>query len=418
MPGLSRLRRDERGFTMIELLVTMLVLTVGVFGSVKVFHAAFDGTSGAEDLDQGVVVATQALEQMRAVPYADLALSHNPAMPGGDDDERLRGAGGATLPDPRRRVSGRNYQVPGGPREELVASDPRSALRDYDEVTVGGQAMRIYRFVSWRDEECPVISLRDLATTVQNLRTLLTTTTGTLDALVGPDGALTRSIADGTTLLGQLSPVAVLLQAVTNVVGLALKPIDLLLRPLQAPLEALLSRVNAVLAPLTSRVTDLLDLCDLPRGVLPDLSAISAVATVLGQLNPILGTIAPLVDDVADVLHSLLDLNVFGLLSAVVKAPVILVKQAALLVQLPRLSSLLSSVVDTAGNPTTLVALATGLTSSLGDLVGFLAAPNTTHNTKRISVAVVVVPKGGGHVTPRAPIWVSSVVTDPSDGIL
>lgn len=413
MPRLS----DQRGFTLIELMVTMLVLTVGVFGSVKVFESAFDGTSGAEKIDEGVVVATQALEQMRAVPYDQLALAHNQAMPkGSGEDDHLNGVD-AGVPNPATRAAGGKYRVPGGPKEELVATDPASSLKDYDVVNVGGETMRVYRFVSWRDEECPIISLRDLATTIGDLRNLLATTTGTLDGLLGPGGALTRSINDGSTLLGQLSIVQVLLSAVTGIVDLALKPVDLLLQPLQAPLEALLAKVNAALDPLTSRLTDMLDLCDLPSGVLPDLSQIAAINTVLGLINPILGTIAPIVDDVGEILHSLLNLDVFGLLSAVVKAPVILVKQAIMLVQVARLQSILGSVTDTLGDPTSLVKLATNLTAPIGDLVGFLAAPNTTHNTKRISVAVVVMPNGE-HAGPRAPIWMSSVVTNPADGIL
>jgi hypothetical protein len=275
--------------------------------------------------------------------------------------------------------------------------------------------------VSWRDEECPVVDLSSLDTALGDLRGLLTTTTGTLTTLVGPSGTLTSALTDSNSLLGGgllgalLAP---LLSAVNQVVAV-LNPINALLTSpaLLSPLQGLLTQLNSLLDPVTGRLSQTLDLCDIPAGVVPSLADVQAVTAVLGALNPVLAAIAPLTQDVGQLLHSLVNLDLFGLLGAVVKAPLIVADAVLLVVQQNVLSSVLGGVVNALGSPATLPSLATGLTTSLTKLAGFLLAPDTTHNTKRVTVAVVLLNPPSGRRAPD-PAWVSTVVTDPADGLL
>jgi hypothetical protein len=55
-----------------------------------------------------------------------------------------------------------------------------------------------------------------------------------------------------------------------------------------------------------------------------------------------------------------------------------------------------------------------GIIDGLGDLAADLSDPD--ENTKRLTVAVLVEPRDG--VGPAEPVWASTVVRDPSAGIL
>jgi prepilin-type N-terminal cleavage/methylation domain-containing protein len=401
----ARLRGDERGFTVIELMVTIVILAVGVFGGVKVFESSFVGTSNAQKLDVGVSYATKAVEDMRGVPYAKLATKQvtRPASTGPDD--------------PQNRLTPGKYQVPGGANEDLVAYQASSAFPEVEDRVVGGETLRIWRIVSWRDEECPIVDLTQLVSTLKSLQTTLTSASALVDGLAGPTGSIQRALTDGNSVLGNLVGVALapLLSAVTNVINLALKPLQAVLAPLSAPLDSLLGAVGSAITPLSSRLT--IDLCDIPAGAVPNLSNVKAITSTLAALVPVLNAVSPVVDDVGNLVHSLVNLNLLGLLGAVVKAPLIVADQATIVAKLGTINSILGGVVDSAGNPAQLTTLVTSLTTALPNLVAYLANPDTTHNTKRVSVAVQVLNDGNGSA-PKKPVWVTTVVTDPNDGLL
>lgn len=408
---MHRVRRgSQAGFTLVEVLIACLLLAGGVAATASVFSSIFGTQASAERIDAGVATGVRELENLRALPFAELAVAHNAAMPGGGPAARVTGSGSAL-----------RLTRPGAATEDLVDFRAASPYSDYEVRTVGTHRFGIYRFVSWRDEECPVVDLSSLDTALGDLRGLLTTTTGTLTTLVGPSGTLTSALTDSNSLLGGgllgalLAP---LLSAVNQVVAV-LNPINALLTSpaLLSPLQGLLTQLNSLLDPVTGRLSQTLDLCDIPAGVVPSLADVQAVTAVLGALNPVLSAIAPLTQDVGQLLHSLVNLDLFGLLGAVVKAPLIVADAVLLVVQQNVLSSVLGGVVNALGSPATLPSLATGLTTSLTKLAGFLLAPDTTHNTKRVTVAVVLLNPPSGRRAPD-PAWVSTVVTDPADGLL
>src|SRR5438067_841506 len=82
------------------------------------------------------------------------ALSHNAGIPASSSPY-----------NPRSRVttvSGADYyRVSGGSNEDMVAYNPSATYSDYNTITVGtgtsARTVAVYRFVSWRDEECPII---------------------------------------------------------------------------------------------------------------------------------------------------------------------------------------------------------------------------------------------------------------------
>ena len=65
----------ESGFTMVELMVSLTVITIGVLGAVGVFNSAFSVAAQASIRSRAVGIATQHIEAVRGVPYDDLIVS-------------------------------------------------------------------------------------------------------------------------------------------------------------------------------------------------------------------------------------------------------------------------------------------------------------------------------------------------------
>src|SRR5207237_5416793 len=116
----------------------------------ELFARSTQNASTAQNVAIVSNVASQALEQLRDVPYSSLALSHNASIPASSSPynpgSRVTTVAGADY-----------YQVPGGgSHEDMVAYNPSATYSDYGTVTVGSgtsaRTVAVYRFVSWRDE--------------------------------------------------------------------------------------------------------------------------------------------------------------------------------------------------------------------------------------------------------------------------
>jgi prepilin-type N-terminal cleavage/methylation domain-containing protein len=146
----SRLRH-ESGFTLIEVLVAALVMSVGVAATMRVFGASGHTTLRAQAQQVAVQQAQGELERIATLPYPELALT----------------ASAASSSDPQNpgfRVSGASFTVRAGFSEPLVMTPGPGATAGVEpgpeqfavgtgEATITG---KIYRYVSWRDEDCPL----------------------------------------------------------------------------------------------------------------------------------------------------------------------------------------------------------------------------------------------------------------------
>ena len=77
----SRLQkaREDDGFTLVEVLMTSLILVVGLFALLSTFDTARTETAGSERSAQAIRVGEQELERLLAVPYN--SLGENTATP-------------------------------------------------------------------------------------------------------------------------------------------------------------------------------------------------------------------------------------------------------------------------------------------------------------------------------------------------
>ena len=157
--ALGRLRRDERGFTIVEGAVAGLLLVAGALGALQIFDASTRNNFRAEQ-SQVVVNRLQAeLEQVKALPYPALAMTSSPAP--------------STDPyDPRSLVSGGTVSVGGVARDMVVNGGALPGGGTITEgavnpgptpFTSGDISGKIYRFVAWMpDPGCPSCGNRSM----------------------------------------------------------------------------------------------------------------------------------------------------------------------------------------------------------------------------------------------------------------
>lgn len=125
----------ERGITLVECLVTLTVTVVGVFATMGVFSEFGHTAYSAQRHTVLVSVAQREIEELRALPYAQLAL----AAP----------VPASAAEAPRGAPAESEALVNGG----LVSPGPES----FD---VDGVTGRIYRYVTWRPQSCPALEAR------------------------------------------------------------------------------------------------------------------------------------------------------------------------------------------------------------------------------------------------------------------
>ena len=159
---------------------------------------------------------------------------------------------------------------------------------------------------------------------------------------------------------------------------------------------------------------------------MPDLSRLAALQAGLSAIAPLLQTLSPAVTALVNVVHPLVSLNVVQLLSQVLSGGLVTnlttAVNSATTCLVTCFNSTLAGVETTLGDTLTLQTLddiADIAGDSLDGIQTLLSAPNHTHNTKRISVAVQILPNAQGKsIGPSKPVWLSTVVHDPQDGLL
>lgn len=71
-------RESDAGFTFVELVVALTILSVGIVGVIGVTNSSFKAASGANMRSKAVAVATREVEAMRAIPYNEIGADRNP----------------------------------------------------------------------------------------------------------------------------------------------------------------------------------------------------------------------------------------------------------------------------------------------------------------------------------------------------
>jgi len=141
---------SESGFSLVELLIAMVLTSVGIAATISVFGASGRTTVVAQQSSVGAQQAQAELDRLSKLRYGQLALTSTPTA--------------STDPmNPNYRVSGSNFTVKTGLSEPLVTTAGEGETAQVDpgptNFTVGSSGStitgKIYRYVTWRDENCP-----------------------------------------------------------------------------------------------------------------------------------------------------------------------------------------------------------------------------------------------------------------------
>jgi prepilin-type N-terminal cleavage/methylation domain-containing protein len=142
--------RSEQGFTLVEVLAAVALISIGVASTLKIFGATGRTVLRSERTGVAVQRAQAELDRMRAIPYGQLALT---ALPSSSNDPK----------DPGSRVEDNSLRVRADLSESFVLTPAAGEVARVDpapkdfSVGLAGATItgHVYRYLTWRDESCP-----------------------------------------------------------------------------------------------------------------------------------------------------------------------------------------------------------------------------------------------------------------------
>lgn len=144
--GVSRLGRSEDGFSFIELMVVMLMLTGGIVALLSIFSSSGDLNSQSELNQSAVHRAQREVEKIQSLPFSQIAnpsisaTSSNPDIP----TSRLFAVSGAT----RFKYDRKNASS----SEPIVTAAGGQVSMGPTPFNDGRFSGNVYRFVTWSDD--------------------------------------------------------------------------------------------------------------------------------------------------------------------------------------------------------------------------------------------------------------------------
>lgn len=371
---------QERGFGLVEVLVAGFILVVGIGGGVYTFVTSQKGSVTAERNATATAVASQALEEVRAMPYTAVGTNlTSVTQPLSLDGQQVLSSGVFTTRDGKSEAI-----VPG----TLPALFPVTVTEGERTVTY-----QVHRFVSWRDEECPLVSrvnLKELRDDVMNMKADLDTlandgnTLDTLSKTLGLDATLKTQTGHIRTTIHRLKDDA----------------------------DAVVTAIGALDGQPDGMVNMSIDLCDIPPGtVMPDLSGVAAARTLLATTNTHMDKLNT---EAQGLISSLLS-SLLCLLPCQDPYKKAMDQAYGTIMGTAPASPAAPSSTDVVDNEIELVLGA--LTVEIKKLKDLALFPDTKQNTKRVTVGVVN-PIDRDGTGPGKVIWMTTVLINPEDGLL
>jgi prepilin-type N-terminal cleavage/methylation domain-containing protein len=210
------LPRDERGFTIIEIVVAALLLAIGLSAVVFAFVGSQKLTQVAQGQTQAIEIAEADLESILGRPYANIAVTslpshaadsdvgdasytanaNNPSNPlyyVNDPTFFTAGCTGTTFPALNNYYNAGAGQLTEAPAcgEQLVPAATGGVLFSASTQTVfpGAPAGTVYNFITWRNEKCTAaVPAATIESKLQALLASVGNVVNTLVALLFPTG--------------------------------------------------------------------------------------------------------------------------------------------------------------------------------------------------------------------------------------
>jgi len=142
MNVLDRLRREEDGFTIIEILVAAFILVLGSLAVFQTLSASVHNVQRGREAQVGLSVAQREMEKIRALPFEKIALKTTPVN-------------STETSNPNNRVSGSTFNLKRSGSSEfatMVVSSSGEVEPTSSAFSVGGTKVTVYRYVVWRKD--------------------------------------------------------------------------------------------------------------------------------------------------------------------------------------------------------------------------------------------------------------------------
>jgi prepilin-type N-terminal cleavage/methylation domain-containing protein len=171
--SLRRARCEESGFTLIELIASLIVVSLGVIALITTLDSSRDLISFAERKESAVHAGEQELERIQALAYNDIATDGPPAACGSDPcdvNNPVYYVEGETWYRWDQQPRGQKCDAAGNPKLncELLVTDsttgdgdpvgqvPAARVEITENGPTGGTRLKVelQRFVTWVDDDC------------------------------------------------------------------------------------------------------------------------------------------------------------------------------------------------------------------------------------------------------------------------
>lgn len=78
MNSLFRLKRSQKGFTILEVMIAMAIFAIGILGVAKMQIKSQTGNTSARTITQGTTYTQDRIERLMSVPYTDPIMAAGP----------------------------------------------------------------------------------------------------------------------------------------------------------------------------------------------------------------------------------------------------------------------------------------------------------------------------------------------------
>jgi prepilin-type N-terminal cleavage/methylation domain-containing protein len=145
---MQRISKDEEGFTLIEVLVAAIVLTLGSLAVFTVFASGIKNVQRGRESQVGVSVAQREMEKVHSLRFSEVLLKGSPETSAETANPGHRVSSARTEYNLNRTGTANWAKLAVASSGETGAVEPKS-----ETFSVGGTPVTVYRYVVWRKDE-------------------------------------------------------------------------------------------------------------------------------------------------------------------------------------------------------------------------------------------------------------------------
>ncbi|MDX6608434.1 MAG: hypothetical protein QOF85_359 [Solirubrobacterales bacterium] len=139
---LRRLKNDEEGFSVLEVLVASIILVLGALAVFQTFSASIHNVQRGRETQIGLSVAQREMDKVRSLAYEKIAMKTTPVN-------------STETTSPNNRISGTTFNLnrTGTANYATMVVSASGEVEPFSTAfSVGGTKVAVYRYVVWRKD--------------------------------------------------------------------------------------------------------------------------------------------------------------------------------------------------------------------------------------------------------------------------